>query len=181
VEAELFGNEKMIENLQKTFELFRRLIGTVPVEDVREEGRARTGLNSSSNSSQSRKQSLTLEKLKHFIIPTSPSSSFIPTVHRFKTYEIHINLWLSVASIYCNLNQVEKANSAVEEAEKILMTFGVAHHRVRHRPSRVFRDLSGENLNPHNSRQGSASGYWNDSDPSILRIQADFALQVFFN
>jgi hypothetical protein len=182
----------VIDGLQKTFTLLRRMIGVPPQSSgnpFSEESReARTSIahsllhptNRSTNSS----------------IPKSMSSTFIPIFHRFKVYEFQIALWLMVSSVYRTMQQLPKSLLAVEEAERMLQLLTVAHDKVRHQTSRLFRERAVDSLAQSNQSVRSAKdatatrksipqysgGYWKDSDPSISRLQADIALEVcFFN
>jgi hypothetical protein len=80
------------------------------------------------------------------------------------------------------MKQTDKATHALEEAEKLLLAFSSAHHRVRHQNSRVFRDgnLSEDQFrcDSRETCKTNSGGYGRDSDPAIKRIQADIALQV---
>jgi hypothetical protein len=180
----------VIDGLQKTFTLLRRMIGVPPQvngnplsEDFRDR---RTSLahsllngvtNRSTNSS----------------IPKSMSSSFIPIFHRFKVYEFQIALWLMVSSVYRTMKQPEKSVLAVEEAERMLQLLVVAQDKVRHQTSRLYRERGVDSGVQSNQSVRSvkesvttkktiplySGGYWKDNDPAISRLQADIALEVF--
>jgi hypothetical protein len=183
----------ILEGLQRTFILLRRMIGLPPVqpsanptpEDVKDRrpSLAHSLLNVNARSTNSS-------------IPKSMSSSFIPIFHRFKVYEFQIALWLNVSSVYRQSKQLEKAVLGVEEAEKMLQSLAVAHDRVRHQTSRLFRERTVDSLQQSNhsvrsSKDAAAAaaaskkpiplysgGYWKDSDPALSRLQADIALEV---
>jgi hypothetical protein len=184
----------ILEGLQRTFVLLRRMIGLPPIQPtgnpIAEDGRERrTSLAHSLLNVNARSTNSS--------IPKSMSSSFIPIFHRFKVYEFQIALWLNVSSVYRQSKQLEKASLGVEEAEKMLQALAIAHDRVRHQTSRLFRERTVDSLQQSNHSVRSAKdaaaaaaaaskrpiplysgGYWKDSDPALSRLQADVALEV---
>lgn len=126
--------------------------------------------------------------------PKSWSTAAVPFFHRFRVYEIQINLWITVSSVYLQLKDIEKANAAMDEAEKILTNLCSAHDKCRHQVSRLFRESMADGMRASYSSllkyakdmkklSGPlySGGYWKDSDPAVARVQADVALQVFIS
>jgi hypothetical protein len=195
----LKGASKMVENLQKTFVLFRRILGYVgedkdKVDDAKV-GRRMSVANIERPNFQGALAGIGVGRTSNSTIPKAVSLTFIPVLHRLRSYELQISLWLSVAGVYCELKSMDKALNAVEEAEKLLLILSSAHQQVRHQPSRVYREILPElgsmtSLRKDMMKEGrsktptnlsSSGSFWKDRDPAVTRIEADIALQVVYS
>ena len=178
----------MVIMIEQTFGIFKRLLGNVGELERRDEELNRRG-----SVGAERKRSLpnalgniAIGKIGNSSVPGSVSLTFIPVIHRLRSYELPISLWLILSDVYRKLNWIEKANSAVKEAARFLHALCQTHNQVRHQASRVHRDFNHDRTNRErkeyeafkaNSGVIYSGGYWKDTDPAVSRIQADIAFQ----
>ncbi|KAJ3306677.1 hypothetical protein HDV03_004307 [Kappamyces sp. JEL0829] len=171
------GPQGMIESLQKTFGMLRRIVGVLPTYEDPQLNPEQPLSRRPSTGHQDRRRSLQVSNpanAKGFLSPIHKTSStnLIAVTHRRGVYELQIGLWLTASSVYRELGMLQKSQHAVDEADKILEKLAQIQNRIRNQDSRLFRD---EDLSVKTVQ--SSGGYWKEHDPLMKRIQADVALE----
>jgi hypothetical protein len=167
------GAEGSIKSLQSTFGLLRRIIGVLPAaeDSIHDDQLANRVRRPSTGLVERRKLQAT--SLSIFVARNASNTALISATHRRDVYELQLALWLTASALYRELKLLDKAQNAIDEADKILESLAQIQQRIRNHDSRLFRDED------NNMRSAQASGgYWKEHDPLMKRIQADVALEV---
>ncbi|KAJ3322235.1 Tetratricopeptide repeat protein 7A [Boothiomyces sp. JEL0866] len=199
LEMELYPPEVVLEHLQKTFALVRRMSGLTP-EPKKEEptqllGRHQSITGHHSTQPERRGSQIPItERAGSVVLSKSYSVSNISVFRGHVMYEMQIILWLSVSAVYRSLQQFENAANAIEEAEKVLTAFSAAQHKIMSQTSRVYRDSDIIPSSPAlgRPRQDSFANnstklvnqlnnvYWNDKNTKLAKFQSDIGLEKAF-
>ncbi|KAJ3380191.1 hypothetical protein HDU92_006140 [Lobulomyces angularis] len=119
--------------------------------------------------------------------PVSPSMAVLPSIYRFRVFDLQICLWLMASSLYRGLLRFEEANEAIEEANKVLDSLIRTDESLRNSPSRIFQTgaINIKKINVKGSREGlrKASTSCGEAkfgviDLAIRRIMADIAFET---
>ena len=160
--------------MQSVFAHLRRICSafknTNPPAVASGEGKVESERNSFLQSGHLRK-SISLPKTNHSI--SSTNVAVVHGIHRLGGFDLQLNIFLTSSSVYRECGQIENALSAVEDAERMLLSFAKHQHSIRNQESRICRESE--------TKAGfvtSSSGYWKESDPLLARFQADIALEV---
>jgi hypothetical protein len=165
------GAAAVIDGLQSTFVLLRKIIGNPPQLEANEEvvvRAANPGIKRAHSASAPAIPSLSR------VLNKSSSSSLLPSIHHLSVYRLPITLWLSTSSLYRKCNLFDQSLHAIQEAEKVLTMLSQIQHHIRNQDSKLFK---GSKTFPQS--QGASGGYWKEDDPVLASIQADLALEVY--
>lgn len=167
IEMKINDPATVLETIQSSFALFRKMVGPHPSMDKEETTASLRRVIPNEHRPSTPKNSVT----------SNPNLAYIS--HNIRIYEIQITLWLTVSSVYRSMDQLEKSNTAVQEAERILLLLSVQDQRVRHTVSRLFQKESSTGSTRGNKpTKTTSNGYLKDSNPILSRIEADIALEV---
>ncbi|KAJ3161394.1 hypothetical protein HDU86_007176 [Geranomyces michiganensis] len=80
----------------------------------------------------------------------SPSTASLGDVYRFRVHDLFVCIHLTASSLHRALGQLEEADAALREAEKLAATMAQMDAMLRRLPSRLYQEFSmGETLKEH--------------------------------
>ncbi|KAI8589557.1 hypothetical protein BDZ88DRAFT_417935 [Geranomyces variabilis] len=80
----------------------------------------------------------------------SPSTASLGDVYRFRVHDLFVCVHLTASSLHRVLGQLEEADAALREAEKLAATMAQMDAMLRRLPSRLYQEFSmGETLKEH--------------------------------